>query len=206
MLGGPQGRSGQVQKISPHTGIRSPDRPARSQSLYRLSYPAHTHNTYYYTYTYRTCCNVGVDKYVVTGWRLLHSRIRTNKIRWPEPQKGARYHAAVTDLQLWNDKDLNPNGFPGNRIKTHNPSINLLSNRGLSLFYIAYQIWLCRPCRAADVNPNKSCIGHSPSSGISRRLGDYMQQERFTSSSVMRYTRGVNSCKLDHLHTSNQFM
>ena len=37
-LGGPQGRSGQVQKISPPTGIRSPDRPARSQSLYRLSY------------------------------------------------------------------------------------------------------------------------------------------------------------------------
>jgi hypothetical protein len=24
------------------TGIRSPDRPSRSQSLYRLSYPAHT--------------------------------------------------------------------------------------------------------------------------------------------------------------------
>jgi hypothetical protein len=27
--------------ISSPTGIRSPDRPARSQSLYRLSYPAH---------------------------------------------------------------------------------------------------------------------------------------------------------------------
>jgi hypothetical protein len=40
-LGGPQGRSGQVRKISPPTGIRSPDLPARSQSLYRLSYPAH---------------------------------------------------------------------------------------------------------------------------------------------------------------------
>ena len=40
-LGGPQGRSGQVGKISPPTGIRSPGRPARSQSLYRLSYPAH---------------------------------------------------------------------------------------------------------------------------------------------------------------------
>ena len=26
----------------PCTGIRSPDRPVRSQSLYRLSYPAHT--------------------------------------------------------------------------------------------------------------------------------------------------------------------
>ena len=37
-LGGPQGRSGRVRKISPPTGIRSPDRPARSESLYRLSY------------------------------------------------------------------------------------------------------------------------------------------------------------------------
>jgi hypothetical protein len=40
-LGGPQGRPGQVRKISPSTGIRSPDRPTRSQSLYRLSYLAH---------------------------------------------------------------------------------------------------------------------------------------------------------------------
>ena len=39
-LGGPQGRSGQVRKISSPTGIRSPDLPARSQSLYRLSYPS----------------------------------------------------------------------------------------------------------------------------------------------------------------------
>jgi hypothetical protein len=27
------------EKISPRTGFRSPDRPARSESLYRLSYP-----------------------------------------------------------------------------------------------------------------------------------------------------------------------
>ena len=40
-LGKPQSRSGQVRKISPSTGIRSPDCPSRSQSLYRLSYPAH---------------------------------------------------------------------------------------------------------------------------------------------------------------------
>jgi hypothetical protein len=32
-LGGPQSRSGRVRKISPTTGIRSPDRPARSESL-----------------------------------------------------------------------------------------------------------------------------------------------------------------------------
>ena len=38
-LGGPQGRSGQMRKISPPTGIRSPDCPARTESLYRLSYP-----------------------------------------------------------------------------------------------------------------------------------------------------------------------
>ena len=38
-LGGPQGRSVRVRKISPPTGIRSPDRSARSESLYRLSYP-----------------------------------------------------------------------------------------------------------------------------------------------------------------------
>ena len=40
-LGRPQGRSGQVQKISPAIGIRSPDLPARNQSLYRIRYPAH---------------------------------------------------------------------------------------------------------------------------------------------------------------------
>ena len=38
-LGRPQGRSGQVRKISTYTGIRSQDSPARSESLYRLSYP-----------------------------------------------------------------------------------------------------------------------------------------------------------------------
>jgi hypothetical protein len=38
-LDGAQGRSGRVRKISPSTGIRFPDRPARSKSQYRLSYP-----------------------------------------------------------------------------------------------------------------------------------------------------------------------
>ena len=35
----PRGRSGRVWKISLPTGIRWPDSPARSESLYRLSYP-----------------------------------------------------------------------------------------------------------------------------------------------------------------------
>jgi hypothetical protein len=38
-LGGPQSRFGRVREISPPTGIRSPDGPACSESLYRLSYP-----------------------------------------------------------------------------------------------------------------------------------------------------------------------
>jgi hypothetical protein len=53
-LDGPQGRFGQMRKISPPTGIRSPDRPARSQSLYRLSYRAHDYNMH----LLRTCKEV----------------------------------------------------------------------------------------------------------------------------------------------------
>jgi len=49
-LGGPQGRSGRTENLVP-TGIR--DRPARSQSLYRLSYPALTHtHTHTHVYVY----------------------------------------------------------------------------------------------------------------------------------------------------------
>ena len=45
-LGGPQGRSGRAENLAP-PGFDPSDRPARSQSLYRLSYPAHqTHITY----------------------------------------------------------------------------------------------------------------------------------------------------------------
>ena len=47
-LGGPQGRSGRAENLAP-TGIRSPDRPARSQSLYRLSY-THTPSPPIHTY------------------------------------------------------------------------------------------------------------------------------------------------------------
>jgi len=38
-LGVHQGRFGHLRKISPPTGIRSPDGTARSESLYRLNYP-----------------------------------------------------------------------------------------------------------------------------------------------------------------------
>ena len=38
---GPRVGLDRCEKSRPPTGIRSPDRPARSQSLYRLGYPAH---------------------------------------------------------------------------------------------------------------------------------------------------------------------
>ena len=50
-LGGPQGRYGQVRKNLAPTGIRSPDRPACSQSLYRLSYPVYLCLVFYHTHT-----------------------------------------------------------------------------------------------------------------------------------------------------------
>ena len=56
-LGGPQGRSGQVRKISPPSGILSPDRPARSQLLYRLSYSAHVETC---SCMFITCTGVGL--------------------------------------------------------------------------------------------------------------------------------------------------
>jgi hypothetical protein len=90
-LGGPQDRSGRVRKISPPPGffllckaiyrIRSPNLPARSQSLYRLSYQAHKkpihENKISKTYfrssarTFMTCFLVvfatGVCRYVWIG-------------------------------------------------------------------------------------------------------------------------------------------
>jgi len=60
-LGWPRGRYKRVGKILPPTGIRSPDSPARSESLYRLSYPVayphihiypHSHSPYQWKINY----------------------------------------------------------------------------------------------------------------------------------------------------------
>jgi len=51
-LGGPQGWSGQVRKISPPPGFDPHNRPARSESLYRLRYPGPIWYYYYYYYYY----------------------------------------------------------------------------------------------------------------------------------------------------------
>jgi hypothetical protein len=91
-LSGPQGRSGQAENLAP-TGIQSPDRPARSQSLYRLSYPAHAlsyrpnkiiyYNILYSNFMFRVMrSKVSEDKYkllcikILWKWILLFSEFR----------------------------------------------------------------------------------------------------------------------------------
>ena len=65
-IGGPQGRSGLVRKISPPIGIRSPDCSARSESLYRLKY----HGPHYYYYYYCHSVLDGFQRVGVTGQAL----------------------------------------------------------------------------------------------------------------------------------------
>ena len=48
----PQGRSGRVRKISPPLEFDPPDRSARSESLYRLSYASPRLHIYIYIYNY----------------------------------------------------------------------------------------------------------------------------------------------------------
>jgi hypothetical protein len=53
------------------TGIRSPDRPARSQSLYRLRYPAHDFRRVFTNTTISMCnvkTNMHLKKYGVKVW------------------------------------------------------------------------------------------------------------------------------------------
>ena len=58
-LGGPQDGSGQAKNLS-FTRIRSPNRPVRTQSLYRLSYPAHFY-IYKFFFFYYFCAFVSVS-------------------------------------------------------------------------------------------------------------------------------------------------
>ena len=66
-LSGPQWRSGRVRKISPTTEIRSPDRPARSEYLYRLSYPGtptlHVHCLTCLILYFRVCISLSFTKH-----------------------------------------------------------------------------------------------------------------------------------------------
>ena len=96
-LGGPQGRSGRVRKISPPNGIRSPDHPFHNESLYRLRYPGpiyiyiyiyiytHTHtHTHTHTNTYtHTHTHTHTHRRLISVFEALNSVVRPTYIcKW----------------------------------------------------------------------------------------------------------------------------
>jgi len=70
-LGGPQGPSGGLRKIPPPTGILSPDRPVRSESLYRLSCPGPSWLRFEFIHT--SCTVIGRNNLVLYNQ---HSELR----------------------------------------------------------------------------------------------------------------------------------
>jgi hypothetical protein len=92
-LGGPQGRSGQAQKISPPTGIRSPNRPARSQSLYRLSYPAHRLVDKYLRFRQQSCLHLTRKRQGNSKLISYYSNNSTNKMQF--------FKSLLLDVYLW---------------------------------------------------------------------------------------------------------
>jgi hypothetical protein len=99
-LGGPQTRSGQVWKTSPPAGIRFPDRPARSESLYRLSYPGVPQ----FLCTWHFICN---DSRLSLGF-VTTNITRNRRPRASNMGKNVQGHAAVHRFVLpfilfWNE-------------------------------------------------------------------------------------------------------
>ena len=87
-LGGPQGRSGQVRKISPPLTyhVRSPNRPARSEWLYRLLYPS---PHLWYSYLLTPWCRFLLEK--LTGLQLVK--------KFPAFYGGRRFITALTSVR-----------------------------------------------------------------------------------------------------------
>jgi hypothetical protein len=100
-LGGPQDQSGRVRKITPPTGIRSPDRPTRSESLYRLSYPGP-----YKEDIGRPMCTVeGSCRHADDGrdgvtlrWRIVRILVNKTMDSWAQRQHGYRKRVASVAL------------------------------------------------------------------------------------------------------------
>jgi len=92
-LGGPQSRSGRVRKISPPpTGIRSPDRQARSESLYRLSYTGPYVITSLKSCTALTKWNITENKIIVLSHTHRHNCISVQCVsNWNTSVTGHKY-------------------------------------------------------------------------------------------------------------------
>jgi hypothetical protein len=90
-LGGPQGQSGRLQKISPPTEVRSLDHTAHSESLYRLSYPDPLTTTVVTKIQFessfaRTCFGISLSKCTVSRQfcvSLIHVTLHSPSFQYP---------------------------------------------------------------------------------------------------------------------------
>ena len=99
-----QGLSGRVRKISPSTGIRSPHRPARCESLYQLLYPGpHAGIQYFGNQGWTICVCVCVCVDVMNMWMLTCLQ--------PNPQ--TKSGCAVTQKPSVNAVHMNGKGDVG---------------------------------------------------------------------------------------------
>ena len=113
-LGGPQGRSGRGENLVPHRNS-IPDRPARSQSLNRLSYPVHilfpyaglltglytvTRNIYIYTYFWQKSKFSEVDMI-----------LKTNGLKQTSQRAAGKVNCLVLWLQDANRQNTEPQTF-----------------------------------------------------------------------------------------------
>jgi hypothetical protein len=73
---GPRAGQDSAKNITPN-GIRSPDRLARSLSLYRLSYPAQRNVCNLYIFNYVSLCNL-----VIHGKQYTKFESRNTTVKW----------------------------------------------------------------------------------------------------------------------------
>jgi len=94
MLGGSQGRSGQVENLVP-TGIRSRTVQPVTQSLYRLSYRAHTHTRA------RTRTHAHTHTYTHTHTHIYRERYISKFHRWYGDEAGRFELSFPTDTEIF---------------------------------------------------------------------------------------------------------
>ena len=80
------------------TGIRSPDRPARSQSLYRLSYPAHWKKKMYPTVILKYLISIYFSLFLSLGLKV---QISLSNRRWMEASASYTWSVFVVFLYLF---------------------------------------------------------------------------------------------------------
>jgi len=98
-LSEPQGRSGKAEKSRPHRDL-IPDRPARNQSLYRLSYPAHW--SYFIGRVLITRC---WGEQLDLKWQKVKNSTRTSIIKYCIVRKAVRRGIRLAaNTLLWNHK------------------------------------------------------------------------------------------------------